>query len=48
MTMTKPSPNYHSDLCSYSAMYPDNVAFHYVEFNGMKMSYDEAKKKLKR
>ena len=43
-----PSPTYHCNLCSYSAMYPDNVAFHYGEIHRIKISWEEAEKNCKR
>ena len=43
-----PSPTYHCHLCSYKAMYPDNVAFHYGEAHSIKMGWEEAATKCKR
>ena len=41
-------PTYQCDLCHYSAMYPDNVAFHYREVHNIKMSWEEAEAQCKR
>ena len=35
-------PTYKCDLCGFTAMYPDNVAFHYRENHGIKMTWEEA------
>ena len=37
-----PSPTYHCGLCSYNAMYADNVTFRYGEAHNIKMSWEEA------
>jgi hypothetical protein len=41
-------PTYHCDLCTYNAMYPDNVSFHYREVHDIKMSWEEAEAQCKR
>ena len=41
-------PTYRCDLCTYNAMYPDNVALHYVEIHKIKMSWQEAETNCKR
>ena len=41
-------PTYQCDLCTYNAMYPDNVAFHYREVHNIKMSWEQAEAQCKR
>ena len=34
-------PTYQCDLCGYTAMYPDNVALHYIDVHNTRMSLED-------